>query len=317
MVPLPTFKQLEALIAVVDHGTFDGAAARLGVVQSAISRQIQELEHWLGYDLFDRSGRTAKPTVLAGEIVTQARHVLLQRDIVNSCLISNEVLSRKLRIGITELSALTWLPHLIKAISDHYPKVRIEPEVDLSVRLHELLMSGQLDVVVVPDAFNSNGLVKVSLDEVKNNWFCAPGLLDHPRILTLEDLCRCTLLAQGNLSGSGLLIAQWLTAQRASPRAHIPCSSLAALIGLTASGLGVTYLPDSAAHAYLASGQLVKLKVEPQLPITPYVALVRADTYSPFHRHIVELMSQHCDLQKPYERAIPSLQSQGSEHDQL
>lgn len=299
---MPTFKQLEALIAVVDHGTFDGAASRLGQVQSAISRQVQELEHWLGFALFDRSGRGARLTALAGPVVAQAREVLLQRDIVNSCLISPQVLSRRLRIGITELSALTWLPRLIKAISSHYPKVRIEPEVDLSVRLHGLLMAGQVDVIVVPDAFSSNGLIKVALDEVRNNWFCAPGLLDHQQPLSLEDLSHCTLLAQGRLSGSGLLVDTWLATHQASPSAHIPCSSLAALIGLTVSGLGVTYLPDITAAPYLLNGQLVKLDVNPPLPSTPYVALARADSYSPFHRHVMELLGEHCDLQQAYGR---------------
>lgn len=306
---MATFKQLEALIAVVDHGTFDGAATRLGLVQSAITRQIQELEHWLGFPLFDRSGRSAKPTLMAAEVVTHARQVLLQRDIVSSCLISPEVLSRKLRIGITELSALTWLPRLIKAIATHYPKVRIEPEVELSVRLHGLLMAGQVDVIVVPDAFSSNGLVKVALDEVRNSWFCAPGLLDHQRPLALEDLTRYTLLTQGKLSGSGLLVDRWLAARHASPQAHIPCSSLAALVGLTVSGLGVTYLPDSTAAPYQASGQLVRLRVEPPLPSTPYVALARADSYSPFQRHVIELIHTHCDLHHPYQR-------EGLEHDQ-
>lgn len=299
---MPTFKQLEALIAVVDHGTFDGAASRLGQVQSAISRQVQELEHWLGFALFDRSGRGARLTALAAPVVAQAREVLLQRDIVNSCLISPQVLSRRLRIGITELSALTWLPRLIKAVSSHYPKVRIEPEVDLSVRLHGLLMAGQVDVIVVPDAFSSNGLIKVALDEVRNNWFCAPGLLDHQQPLTLEDLSHCTLLAQGRLSGSGLLVDTWLATHQASPSAHIPCSSLAALIGLSVSGLGVTYLPDITAAPYLLNGQLVKLDVTPPLPSTPYVALARADSYSPFHRHVMELLGEHCDLQQAYGR---------------
>jgi DNA-binding transcriptional LysR family regulator len=299
---LPTFKQLEALVAVVDHGTFDAAANRLGQVQSAISRQIQELEHWLGFALFDRSGRGAKPTPLAAEVISQAREVLLQRDIVNSCLISPEVLSRKLRIGITELSALTWLPRLIKAITQHYPKVRIEPEVDLSVRLHGLLMAGKVDVIVVPDAFSTNGLIKVALDEVRNSWFCAPGVLEHRQPLRLEDLRHCTLLAQGKLSGAGFLMDSWLATQQASPSAHMPCSSLAALIGLSVSGLGVTYLPDATAAPYVHNGQLVKLDVEPPLPTTPYVALARADNYSPFLRHVVELMSAQCDLQQPYGR---------------
>ncbi|WP_297837644.1 LysR family transcriptional regulator [Pseudomonas sp.] len=309
---MATFKQLEALITVVDQGTFESAAARLRVAQSAISRQIQELESWLGFELFDRSARTARLTPNAGDIVDQARQILLQRETVNSCLISNDVLNRTLRLGITELSALTWLPHLVKAVATHYPKVHIEPEIDLSVRLYEMLIAGQLDLIVVPDAFHSNGLIKVALDTVNNGWFCAPGLLDHTRTLSLKDVSQQTLLAQGNQSGSGLLMGQWLAEHHAVPVNYIPCSSLVALVGLAVAGLGVTYLPYVVAEPSLASGQLVQARVEPTLPVTAYVALGRADTCSPFHRHILDLMLLHCNLQKPYERSSPARSHQGA-----
>jgi DNA-binding transcriptional LysR family regulator len=38
------------------HQTFTGAAHELGVSQGAVSRQVQELERWLGVELFIRSG---------------------------------------------------------------------------------------------------------------------------------------------------------------------------------------------------------------------------------------------------------------------
>ena len=51
------FVSFEALVALEEHGTMSRAAARLGVTQPAISKRIQALEHELGRDLIEPSGR--------------------------------------------------------------------------------------------------------------------------------------------------------------------------------------------------------------------------------------------------------------------
>ena len=96
---MATFRQLHALIAVVDHGSFDAAAERLGVVQSAVSRQIHELEAWLGFALFDRTTRTATLTPQALPVLEQARRTLIQQELLSECLNSTQVVARSLRIG--------------------------------------------------------------------------------------------------------------------------------------------------------------------------------------------------------------------------
>lgn len=285
---MATFKQLQALVAVIDFGSFEAAAAQLGVVQSAVSRQINDLEAWLGFALFDRSRRTATLTSEGTPVVEQARHTLLQQELVDQCLTSPEVLVRTLRLGITELSAMTWLPRFVGTLTGRYPKVRLEPDVDLSVRLHERLLAGRLDLIVVPDAFHSNGLLRFELDSVSNGWFCAPGLLPGDRVLSLSDIGQQRLLAQGQLSGSGVLMSEWLATHGVATDDYLLCSSLVALVGMTASGLGVSYLPHGVAAPGLAEGTLQELRVQPPLPATRYVALARANAFGPFHREVVQ-----------------------------
>jgi DNA-binding transcriptional LysR family regulator len=287
---MATFRQLQALVAVIDFGSFEAAAAQLGVVQSAVSRQINDLEAWLGFALFDRSRRVATLTSQGAPVVEQARHTLLQQELVDQCLTSPEVLARTLRLGITELSAMTWLPRFVGTLTQRYPKVRLEPDVDLSVRLHERLLAGRLDVIVVPDAFHSNGLLRFELDSVSNGWFCAPGVLPADRVLGLGDIGQQRLLAQGQLSGSGVLMSEWLATQGVATDDYLLCSSLVALVGMTASGLGVSYLPHGVAAPGLAEGTLQELQVQPPLPATRYVALARANAFGPFHREVVQLL---------------------------
>mgnify|MGYP006212274465 CR=1 FL=1 len=49
----------------------------------------------------------------------------------------NEVMERRVRIGVTEMTAMTWLPRLVNLIQRYYPKVIIEPDVDTSVQLRD------------------------------------------------------------------------------------------------------------------------------------------------------------------------------------
>ncbi|SDT04025.1 DNA-binding transcriptional regulator, LysR family [Pseudomonas asplenii] len=310
---MATLKQLRALVAIVDLGTFEAAAQRLGIAQSAVSRQIQDLEEWFGFALFDRSGRAARITFEAGEVIDQARKVLLQYDVLESSLMSNEVLSRHLRIGITELSALTWLPRFVATMAEKYPRVRVEPEVELSVRLKDSLINGQLDLIVVPDAFSHNGVIKSPLGEVLNGWYAAPSLAPPEGKVELTELSRFTLLAQGNLSGSGVLMEEWLSTQNLKPVSLIPSNSLVALVGLTISGLGISYLPHCIASGFVDAGRLCEIQTVPSLPTVNYVALVRADTYSPFYRAVVQIAKVTCQFTEAFMGATAGPAQKGNQ----
>lgn len=289
-----TFKQLEAFVAVYDQGTFDGAARYLELAQSAISRQIQEFEEWLGFSLFDRTGRTAKPNTVAREVIDQVRAVLLQRDIFDSCLTGSEVVTRKLRLGITEFTALTWLPGLVKAIGVEYPRMAIEPVVDASVSLKTQLLTGRLDIVILPDAFGNDGLVKVDLDRIPNSLYCAPGMLEVTDTLTVSSINELAWLLESKNSGSGLILNEWIARHYGRPASQLRCNSLVALIGLALSGLGAAFLPDVIAARHVAAGNLQLLNITPPPPAIPYVAMTRADSLSPVIRQILTLMSNRC-----------------------
>lgn len=72
-----TLAQLETFLAVIDHGSFSGAARVLEKGQSAVSHSIANLESHLGVALFDRSGRLPVLTQAGAALVPEAREVVL------------------------------------------------------------------------------------------------------------------------------------------------------------------------------------------------------------------------------------------------
>ena len=69
-------RQLRALVAVADEGTFTDAAAALGVSQAAVSRTIAALEAELGVRLLRRTTRLATPTGVGARVIDRARRIL-------------------------------------------------------------------------------------------------------------------------------------------------------------------------------------------------------------------------------------------------
>ena len=125
-----SLRQMEALVWIAQLGTFDRAASRLGTSQSAISKRINELEQTIGFPLFERSQRGSKLTPRGEEVLEVARKMLLlQDDIATIRAGSRTRIEKQIRGGVTELTAITWLPRLTAALRETYPGVVLEPEV--------------------------------------------------------------------------------------------------------------------------------------------------------------------------------------------
>ncbi|MFF7709621.1 LysR substrate-binding domain-containing protein [Pseudomonas sp. NPDC007930] len=293
-----TLKQVEAVFWVARLGSFDAAADHLNTTQSAISKRIQDLEGRYGQALFDRSGRKALLTPLGEQIARLAEPLLEQRDVLLQTLESPATLQRKLRLGVTELTALTWLPDLVQGIRAQYPRVEILPEVDVSPVLYARLESNSIDLIIVPDIFTDSRFANQPLHAVENAWMCAPGQVGGASAMPLQQLAERTLALQSGQSGMGRAYGQWFRQHGVDVSRAIFCNNLLAQIGLAVSGLATSYLPRHSLQRMIDQGQLTVLDVTPVLPPLPYKAIFRAHEDDPFIGAMVAIARQVCDFRK-------------------
>lgn len=296
-----TFKQLEAIYWVTQLGGFSQAAAKLHTTQSAISKRVQELEALFATPLFDRTQRTSRLTEKGEEMYVVAKRLLEQRDAAMSQFNSSQEVVRRLRIGVTELTAMTWLPRLVELVREHHPKVVLEPDVDLSMMLRDKLLANEVDVAFVPDTCQDERFTLKRLGVVENAWMCKPGTFDGVKVRRLHDLSSHTFLTQGDKSGTGVLYNQWLGSVNMQPTNTIVCNSLLAIIGMTVSGLGFSYLPRQCVEPLLHANYLELLKVTPALPKTHYVAAYKSDQRSTLISSIVRLAQECCDFSRAFQ----------------
>jgi len=291
-----TLKQLEGFYWAVELGGLEQAADRLNTTQSAISKRLQELEGLLGLTLFDRSRRRAMITPQGERLLIMTREILETRDRIMGLSTAITPTLRTLRLGVTELTAMTWLPALVQRIRGSYPEIALEPTVDSSAHLIEKLGANELDMVVVPDNYREPQFELMALDSVEYSWMCSPGYLDDIAEMTLKQLSRHTIIVQLYASGLGDMVGRWLQDNRVTIENSLSSSSLTAIASLTLSGLGISYLPRRIFDNLISSGQLRVIRSTPPIPRAPYVMMYKKSQADDFLRYVASMASDICDF---------------------
>lgn len=292
-----SLKQMEALYWIASLGTFQRAADKLNTTQSAISKRVLEMETALGFSVFDRSQRRVRLTDSGEELLYIGREMLDLAAKASRLNPDSEIQARKLRLGITELSAMAWLPRFVASVAEDYPSVTIVADVDSARALYDRLLDDALDIVVLPEFFSDSSVVAIRAAEVDNSWVCSPELIEPTKVIDLESLSSHVLLMQSVRSASGSFYSRWLKSEGISFHRNISTDSLVALAGLAVAKLGVAILPPASFAHLFTEGRLTKLLVEPSLPRLPYAVMHRDEGPQTFVGKIAEMILSACSFE--------------------
>jgi DNA-binding transcriptional LysR family regulator len=141
-------RQLAAIVAVADHGTFSAAARALYTVQSNVSGHVAKLERELGVSLVDRTNG-----VLTDEgvrVVERARRVLHEIDDIAADIASlDDDISGDARIGVIGTTARWLMPQLLGAIERKHPRVHPIISEGSTTTIVPGVVSGQLNAAII------------------------------------------------------------------------------------------------------------------------------------------------------------------------
>src|SRR2546430_10748174 len=121
-------RELRAVLAVADLGSFRRAAAELGYTQSALSHQVAALEAALGWPLFHRPGGRGQVSLTpAGEAVCRrARRALGEVEAMAADAEEAECGETvRVRVGVSQTAAAEIMPSALRAFRDEYPGVEV------------------------------------------------------------------------------------------------------------------------------------------------------------------------------------------------
>ncbi len=264
MAMLPTLRQLQYLKLLAQHGSFSRAAEAAHVTQPTLSAGVQELERILGAPMVDRNRSGVILTAAGTEVVARAGAILAQaEDLVQACRGASQPLEGRLRLGVIPTIAPFLLPAALGVLRARYPKLRLFLREDMTQRLIADLKSGVLDATLIALPYDMTGLewAHVGDDELMAAFpaghplgadaTVSPGRLDGENLILLED---------GHCLRDHALSACGLGPQKSTYEEGFAATSLATLVQMVGSGLGVSLIPAMAVEAGLARAAQVDVR---------------------------------------------------------
>jgi LysR family hydrogen peroxide-inducible transcriptional activator len=244
-------RQLNALLAVADRGSFSAAARALHTVQSNVSTHVARLEKELGATLIDRA--TGTLTAEGEVVVARARRVQGELEALTSDVASlHSEVAGSVRVGVIGTTARWLVPLLMQAMPERHPRVHVVIVDATTTSLVPQLETGRLDVAIVNLPVNDPDLVVEPLFEEDHVLVVPDGdPLAGQDSVALRDLSNRPLL----LEPQGTGFRDHLDVQAAAsgielhPQAEVDGVRL--LASLAFQGFGAAILPASA----IAKGQ--------------------------------------------------------------
>jgi DNA-binding transcriptional LysR family regulator len=266
-------REVATFRAVARNLSFTRAAEELGLAQSTVSAQIRSLEDRLSVPLFDRLGRRIALTDAGEALLGYGERMLhLAREATDSLteLARGEgEVTGEVAVMAPETLLTYRLPPLLARVHSRYPRIRVTLRPSVTGRLvgevRRAVSEGLVDVAFVMDEpRHIDGLEIVSLVRepvsviarrghplASERWVTPAALIDDTVLLPEAPEAGC---AYRNV------FERQLSAAGGSPSEPLEFTSVEAVKGCVAAGMGVSALPTVAVRQELRTGRLVKLR---------------------------------------------------------
>jgi LysR family hydrogen peroxide-inducible transcriptional activator len=246
-----TLTELKYIVAVAREKHFGKAAEACFVSQPTLSVAIKKLEEELELKIFERSANEVTVTPLGQEIIEQAQSVLEQAaQIKEIAKRGKDPLAGTLRLGLIYTIGPYLLPSLVKQVIAQAPQMPLMLQENFTVKLLEMLRTGETDCAVLAEPFPETGL---AIAPLYDEPFMAAVPMGHPLAkqtsVTAEQLKNETML----LLGTGHCFRDHVlevcpefarfSSHAEGIRKSFEGSSLETIRHMVAAGMGVTLVP--------------------------------------------------------------------------
>ncbi|MFZ2739483.1 MAG: LysR substrate-binding domain-containing protein [Burkholderiaceae bacterium] len=246
-----TLTELKYIVALARERHFGKAAEACFVSQPTLSVAVKKLEEEFEVKLFERSANEVTVTPLGEEIVRQAQSVLEQAAYIKEIARrGKDPLSGPLKLGVIYTIAPYLLPDLVSQMITHTPQMPLILMENFTIKLLEMLRTGEIDCAIMAEPFPDAGL---ALAPLYDEPFFAAVPAKHPLAMQsnvdTEALKRETML----LLGTGHCFRDHVlevcpefarfSSNAEGIRKSFEGSSLETIKHMVAAGMGVTLVP--------------------------------------------------------------------------
>lgn len=260
--------KLRIFHTAAESGSFTHAAEKLGMSQSAVSRQISALEDDLKLKLFIRHARGLVLTEVGEQLFRTAHRMQWELQQVQTQMSeSQDVPTGQLTVTTTFGIGSTWLSSRIHEFLLLYPDIQIEiklndAELDLAMR--------EADVAIRLHRPSQSEMIQRKLFTVHNHFYVSKAYLgEHGPPQTVEELDGHRIISFGEPVPSYLGDINYLERlgrPDSSPRrATLRVNAIYGMMQAARAGIGIAMLPD-----YVTQGETELVRVLPGIELPAY-----------------------------------------------
>lgn len=252
---------LTMLQVIAEAGSFAAAARQLGLVPSALTYRVRQIEDALDVLLFDRSARQAKPTEAGAELLREGGRLLQDIDAV-----ANRVRrvatgwEPQLTLSIDGVISPHTMLELVEAFYAMSPPTRLKLRDGIMSGTREALTSGRADLAIGVSNIASDvaGLQQAPLGDLLFIYVVAPHhpLASMPEPITDAVMLRHRAVAVADSAQRGGMTMGLLGGQDV-----LTVDTMQAKVQVQLRGLGGGFLPEPMVRPYLEAGRLVAKRV--------------------------------------------------------
>ncbi|HTZ59845.1 MAG TPA: LysR family transcriptional regulator [Acidobacteriaceae bacterium] len=241
-------QQLRYVCAIAETGSFSRAAERCQVAQPSLSQQVMKLEEELGAKLFDRLGRSIRPTEAGRLLIPYARTILDQLEAARLGIADKSTdLSGSVTIGVIPTIAPYLMPRCAAVFTKKYPEAKLRFVEETTPILVQAVRDLSVDFAILALPLRHKDL---ELFSIRTERLYAVLPRNHPKAgagsLALKDLRKepFVLLRDGHCFRD-LSIATCNRA-RITPQIAFESGQFSSLLGMVAAGVGISLVPEMA-----------------------------------------------------------------------
>ncbi|MGQ0614256.1 MAG: LysR substrate-binding domain-containing protein [Planctomycetaceae bacterium] len=264
-----SIRQLAALVALIDQGSFTRAARHMELSQSTVSGHIADLERRLGVRVVDRDREGAKPTAAGQALLRAARETLRAERSARSVIAElTGLLQGTLVVGASTIPASYLMPQRLARFGRRHPGVALRMVTADSRQILDRLRAGELELGAVGIRPEDATLRDCPLGEDRLVLAVAPGHeLAQRKSVPVEELLQHPFVMREEGSGTRAATLAGLSealGAKSPPkiRTILEVGSAEAIKAAVREGLGAAFVSDLSVRDEVKHGTLTLIKVK-------------------------------------------------------
>lgn len=271
---MSSIKLLKNFLAITRHKSVAAAAREIGLTAAAAGQQLQQLEHEIGVELFDRTKRSLTLNSNGRAVIEPIQEIISKYEALGSNLKTD--LSGTIVLGALVSTLMGTFGKTLNELKQNYPELEIKLIAGLSSSFLDQVIEGSLDAAIVtesPYALPQN----VQWTEL----YKEPMILIAPSSLKLSGrlINELPFIRFEKNTWTGHLVEQTIRVNKLKIQDVMELNSVEAIIELVRQGLGYSIVPQLANISWSSDRQL-KIQKLPGKTVYRKVGLLERKKHS-------------------------------------